>query len=74
MLITLEQHGIPGLVAQSVRCLTADTCLTTDPEVASSIPARFHTFEADHELISTAIILPSRRVVASYKRNYVLTT
>ena len=35
-------------VAQSVICLTAD------PGVASSIPARYHTFvEIDHEIIST---------------------
>ena len=40
-----------------------------------SIPARSHTFvEIDHEIISTAIRLPSadsRRVVVSYKRKYV---
>ena len=34
--------------------------LTADPEVASSIPARSHTFvEIDHEIISTVIRLPS---------------
>ena len=47
-----------------------------DPGVASSIPARYHTFvEIDHEIISTVILLPStdysRRVVVSYKRKYV---
>ena len=51
-------------------CLTADTCLTADPGVASSIPARFHTFaEIDHKIISTAILISStdsRRVVVSY--------
>ena len=56
-------------------CLTADTCLTADPGVASSIPAWYHTFmEIDHEIISTAVLLPSadsRRVVVSYKRKYV---
>ena len=37
--------------------LTADTCLTADPGVASSIPARSHTFvEIDHEIISNALI------------------
>ena len=46
------------------------------PGVASSIPARYHTFmEIDHEIISTVILLPSadfsRRVVVSYKRKYV---
>ena len=54
--------------------LTAATCLTADPGVASSIPDRSHTFvEIDHELISTAILLPSagsRRVAVSYKQKY----
>ena len=51
---------IPGRVAQSVTCLATDACLTADPGVASSIPARSHTFvEIDHEIISTAILLPS---------------
>ena len=35
-------------------------CLTAIPGVASSIPARSHTFvEIDHEIISTVILLPS---------------
>ena len=47
-------------VAQSVTCLATDECLTADPGVASSIPARYHTFvEIDHEIISTVILLPS---------------
>ena len=67
---------LPGRVAQSVTCLATDACLTADPGVASSIPARSHTFvEIDHEIISTVILLPSavhsRRVVVSYKRKYV---
>ena len=50
----------PGRVAQSVTCLAVDACLTADPGVASSIPARSHTFvEIDHEIISTVILLPS---------------
>ena len=50
----------PGRVAQSVTCLATDACLTADPGVASSIPVRSHTFvEIDHEMISTAILLPS---------------
>ena len=50
---------LPGRVAQSVTCLATDACLTADPGVASSIPARYHTFvEFDHE-ISTVILLPS---------------
>ena len=49
-----------NLVAQSVTCLASDACLTADPGVASSIPARYHTFvEIDHEIISTVILLPS---------------
>ena len=52
--------ALPGRVAQSVTCLATDACLTADPGVASSIPARSHTFvEIDHELISTVILLPS---------------
>ena len=51
-------------------CLTADTCLTADPGVASLIPARSNTFvEIDCEIISMDILLPSadsRRVVVSY--------
>ena len=54
--------------------LTADTCLTADSGVASLILVQSHTFaEIDHEIISTAIVLPStdsRRVLVSYKRKY----
>ena len=43
--------------------------VTADPGVASSNPARSHNFlDIDHEIISTAIVLPSfdsRRVVVS---------
>ena len=51
-------------------------CLTADPGVASSIPVRPHTFvEIDHEIISTVIsslpLIHSRRVIVSYKREYV---
>ena len=50
----------PGRVAQSVTCLATDASLTANPGVASSIPARSHTFvEIDHEIISTVILLPS---------------
>ena len=49
-----------GRVAQSVTCPVTDAKLTADPGVASSIPARSHTFvEIDHEIISTVILLPS---------------
>ena len=42
-----------GGKAQSV------TCLTEDPGVTSSIPALSHKFmENDHEIISTAFLLP----------------
>ena len=52
--------NLPGHVAQSVTCLATDACLTADPGVASSIPARYHTLVAiDHEIISTVILLPS---------------
>ena len=60
------------ITVTSVTCLTADTCLTAYPGVANSISARSHTFvEIDHEIISTAILLPSadsRRAVVSYDR------
>ena len=50
----------PGRLAQSVTCLVTDAKLTADPGVASSIPARSHTFvEIDHEIIATVILLPS---------------
>ena len=58
------RNSPPGRVAQSVTCLVTDAKLTADPGVASSIPARSHTFvEIDHEIISTVIstviLLPS---------------
>ena len=50
----------PGHVAQSSTCLATDASLIADPGVASSIPARFHTFvEIDHGIISTVVLLPS---------------
>ena len=58
------------MLAQSVKCLALDMCLTADPGLGSLIPAGSHTFvEIDLEIIST-VILPSadsRRVVVSYK-------
>ena len=44
---------IPGCVAQSITCVTADTCLTADPVAMSSIPARSYTFrEIDHMVLA----------------------
>ena len=55
-----HQAEVPGRVAQSVTCLVTDAKLTADPGVASSIPARSHTFVGiNHERISTVILLPS---------------
>ena len=52
--------GPPSRAAQSVTCLATDVCLTADPGVASSIPARSHTFlEIDYEIISMVLLLPS---------------
>ena len=51
--------NILGRTAQSLKYLVADMCLTADPEFASLIPARSHTFReiADHGiLISTTIL------------------
>ena len=51
---------IGHMMLMSVTCLATDACLTANPGVASSIPARYHTFvEIDHEIISTVILLPS---------------
>ena len=61
---------LPGRIAQSVTCLATDACLTADPGVVSSIPARYHTFvEIDNEIISTVILLPSADLFK--KRKYV---
>ena len=55
----VSNWSAPGLEAQSVMCLNTDARLTADPGVASLILARSHTFvEIDHEIISTAILLP----------------
>ena len=65
--------NVPGRVAQSVTCLATDACLAADPGVASSIPARYHTF-VEIDLLRSFSSLPliySRRVVVSYKRKYV---
>ena len=49
-----------GPIAQSVTCMATDASLPADPGVAGSIPTWAHTFvEIDHEIISTAILLPS---------------
>ena len=51
---------LPGHEAQFVMCLATDACLTTDPGVASLIPAWSHTcMEIDHQIISMVILLPS---------------
>ena len=51
---------LPGRKAQSVTCLATDARLTAYLGVASSIPARSHTFvEIDHEIFSTDILFPS---------------
>ena len=51
---------ISGHIVQSIPCMAAHASLTVDPEIASSIPVRSHTFvEIDHEIISTVILLPS---------------
>ena len=48
-----------GHVAQAEMFLATDASLTADPGIASSIPARSHTFvEIDHEIISTRISPP----------------
>ena len=60
LMFRVSQGGKPGCVAQSVTCLATDASLTADPGVASSIPARSHTFlEIDNEIISMVNLLPS---------------
>ena len=60
--INVLSHILPGRVAQSVMCLTADTSLTADPGVVSLIPDWSHTLvEIDHEIISTTI--PSHQLI-----------
>ena len=60
------QEITPGCVAPSVTCLATDACLTADPGVTSSIPARSNTFvKIDREIISRIILLPSAE---SFKR------
>ena len=52
---------MPGRLAQSIMCLTANTCLTANPGFVSVIRARSHTFlEIDREIISKAIGLVDR--------------
>ena len=57
-----ENVGFHGWKSHNVRTgtrLTADTCLTADPGVASAIPAHSHTFtEIDHEIISSLPLIP----------------
>ena len=62
----LSMEERPGRVAQSVTCLATDACLTEDPGVASSIPARSHTLvEIDHEIIS---VIPIPSAESSFKK------
>ena len=74
----ISDENIPGWLALSVTCLTAERCLSADPGVASLIPALSHTFaEIDNEIISTTNFLPSaysRRVVVSYQRVFAQST
>ena len=69
--VKCTKNETAGRVAQSVTCLATDASLIANPGVASSIPARSHIFvEADHEIISTVILLQLnhlRRVVVSYR-------
>ena len=56
----MARSNLTGPRRQSVTCLATDACLAAIPGVASSIPARSHTFvEIDHEIISTVILCPS---------------
>ena len=62
-LVSLK-YLIPGRIAQSVTCLATDASLIADPEVASSIPARSHTFvEIHHEMMFMVIFLKDEKVL-----------
>ena len=51
---------IPALYESFIRANWLVSQHLEDPGVASSIPARSHTFvEIDHEIISTVILIPS---------------
>ena len=67
-----HMRQVLGCIGQSVTCLTTDACLTANPGVQISIPARYHTLVAiDYVIISMVIVLLStysRRVVVSNKR------
>ena len=55
---------IASCIVQLVTCLATDACMTADPGIVSSIPTRSQTFvEIDHEIISTAILLPSAKLI-----------
>ena len=63
-----QQQNHRRRVAQSVTCLTAETCLGGDPGVASLMSAWSHTFvEIDLEIISTVILLPSADLSVTIK-------
>ena len=49
----------------SVSCLTADTCLTADQGITSSIPAPPYNFmEIGHEIISMSILLENMIILS----------
>ena len=55
----------PGRVAQSVKCLVTDECLTADPGVRTLIPAQSCTFvEIYHEIISAVILFYQRGLLS----------
>ena len=55
-----QEHHVQGRVRPLVTCLATDACLTADPGVMNSIPARSYTFvEIDHEIISMVTLLAS---------------
>ena len=71
----MSRNRVNSLKCLAVNIFAAYTCLTADPENASSIPARSNTFvDIEHEIISTVMLLlsaDSRKIVDSYMRKYV---
>ena len=61
---------LPGRVAHLVTCLATDASLTADPGVASSIPARSHTFmEIAYEIILLSFSTGSHSAVSNVSGN-----
>ena len=58
--IYIHVHTVAMKVSVTPMCVCVELTINSFPGVASSTPARSHTFvEIDHEIISMVILLPS---------------